>query len=195
MSKKEIILASKSPRRKEIMSLVGLEFSVQVSDVEEIVPEGCPIEKESEYLSGLKAEAVFREHEDAIVIGSDTLVAIDGDVLGKPKTVEGAKAMLRRLSGRTHTVFTGVTVFWKENGETRKDSFTSRTEVTFYELDDGEIDRYVATGEPMDKAGAYGIQGFGARLVKGIEGDYFTVMGLPIAEVLRRIEAIEAGKI
>lgn len=183
----EIILASQSPRRKEILTWAGYEFTVQVSDVEEIVPEDCPIEKISEYLSGLKAEAVAKNNRDKMVIGADTIVVIDGKVLGKPKTEEQAKEMLRTLSGRTHIVYTGVTVFYGD----RKESFTAKTEVLFYPLTEEEIDIYVKTKEPMDKAGAYGIQGYGCKFIREIHGEYFTVMGLPIGELYHVIEKIK----
>ena len=182
-----IILASQSPRRRELLTLAGVSFECIPSGVEEKVPEGLALEKLPEYLSGLKAGDVALRHPGNIVIGSDTLVEFDGTALGKPRGRADAARMLRALSGRCHQVYTGVTIVSPLGTE----SFTSVTEVEFYELTDAEIEAYIDTGEPMDKAGAYGIQGFGSVLVKRINGDYFTVMGLPLAETVRRIRRIE----
>lgn len=179
-----IILASSSPRRKELLSMVGINYVCIPSQAEEIIPEGLPNESVSEYLSGVKAAEVFKAHPDDTVIGSDTTVMIDGEILGKPADREEAFLMLRKLSGKLHTVYTGVTILSPQCSE----SFTSKTEVEFFELSDEEILNYIDTGEPMDKAGAYGIQGKGAVLVKRIHGDYFTVMGLPVAETVRRLK-------
>ena len=176
-----IILASASPRRRELLTMAGITYQCIPADIKEIVPEGTPVEKISEVLSVQKAEAVYVTHPEDIVIGSDTIVVIDGTVLGKPKNEADAFAMLKLLSGRVHTVYTGVTILSK-NG---RSSFTSHTEVEFYPLTDEEIRAYIRTGEPMDKAGSYGIQGYGCVLVKRINGDYFTVMGLPVAETVR----------
>ncbi len=184
--KQSIILASASPRRKQLLKMAGLKFSVVPADVPEIIPDGLPAEKESEYLAQIKAGYILYQNPKDLVIGADTTVICEGRVLGKPKDKAEAKEMLRFLSGRVHEVYTGVAIV----GEEVNEAFTSVTKVEFYELSDEEIDWYVSTGEPMDKAGAYGIQGFGCRLVKRIEGDYFTVMGLPVAEVARRVEKI-----
>lgn len=181
-----IILASASPRRRELLKMAGIEYKCIPADIEETVPDGTPVEKITEVLSAQKAEAVFRTHTDDTVIGSDTIVVIDGKVLGKPKNKDDAFHMLLMLSGRVHTVYTGVTICAKDGTH----SFTSSTEVEFYPLTDEEINEYIATGEPMDKAGSYGIQGYGAVLVKRINGDYFTVMGLPIAETVRALRKI-----
>lgn len=178
-----IILASASPRRKELLSMAGINYTCIPSDAAETVPEGLSASAIPEYLSGLKADAVFCQHPTDTVIGSDTIVYIDGRVLGKPGSKSEAYVMLKTLSGRKHTVYTGVTIL----SPGREDRFTSSTEVEFYELSDEEILNYIDSGEPMDKAGAYGIQGLGAVLVKRIIGDYFTVMGLPIAETVRRL--------
>ena len=166
------------------MELAGLEFECMPSDVDETIPEGLKVEQYTEYLSGIKAADIAGRHPRDTVIGSDTLVELDGEVLGKPHSEAEAAEMLRRLSGRTHRVFTGVTIISPEG----RDSFTSVTEVEFYPLTEEQIATYIATGEPMDKAGAYGIQGRGALLVRGIRGDYYTVMGFPIAEVVRHLE-------
>ena len=191
-----LILASASPRRRELMQRLQRPFVSEVWDAPEAVPPEISPADTAEYLSGIKAAGIFQRHteEDLIVIGSDTIVLLDGVIFGKPKDAADAKRMLRALSGRTHEVRTGVTIFWrKPAGDAREGCihFTSSTGVTFYELDDTEIDAYVESGEPMDKAGAYGIQEEGALLVKGIEGDYYTVMGFPIGEIYRRMKKYE----
>lgn len=175
------ILASGSPRRRELMKLITNDFICAVSGCDEFVPEGTPAERIPAILAEQKALAVAKSHPDDIVIGSDTIVVLDGRVFGKPKSAEDAVAMLRTLSGRVHTVYTGVAV--AEKGDTR--SFVQSANVEFFELSDEFIRRYVATGDPLDKAGAYGIQGPGALLIKGIEGDYFNVMGFPVSSVAR----------
>ncbi|MBQ4643225.1 MAG: septum formation inhibitor Maf [Oscillospiraceae bacterium] len=175
------ILASGSPRRKELLSLIIPEYEVLVSGCEEFVSKGTPAEKVPAILAEQKALAVAKLRPDDTVIGSDTVVVLGGEIFGKPKDKDHAHAMLRALSGKKHFVYTGVAV--AEKGEVR--SFVQKTEVEFYELSDETIDRYIETGEPMDKAGAYGIQGKGSVLVKGISGDYFNVMGLPVAETAR----------
>lgn len=182
---KHLILASGSPRRKEILEQVGLDFCVLPSDVEEIITKQVPSDIVME-LSKQKAEDVWEKLDDKkhIVLGADTVVAYDGKILGKPKDVEDAKAMLRMLSGEKHSVYTGVTLV-SENG---LETFFEETLVEFYEMTEKEINAYVATGEPMDKAGAYGIQGKAAAFIKGIEGDYYNVVGLPIAKTLKFLQ-------
>ena len=175
------ILASGSPRRKELLSLIIPDFEILVSGCEEFVPEGTPAEKVPALLAEQKALAVAKLRPDDIVIGSDTVVVLGGEIFGKPKDKSHAHAMLRALSGKKHFVYTGVAV--AEKGEVR--SFVQKTEVEFYELSDETIDKYIESFEPMDKAGAYGIQGKGSVLVRGIVGDYFNVMGLPVAETAR----------
>lgn len=175
------ILASGSPRRRELLSYIIPEYKCEVSGCEEFVPEGTPIERVPALLAEQKALSVAEKYPNDTVIGSDTIVVLNGKIYGKPKGKADAHRMLRALSGRTHTVLTGVAV--AENGTVR--SFVKSTEVEFYELSDEFIDRYIETGDPMDKAGSYGIQGKGAPLVKGITGDYFNVMGFPIAEAAR----------
>ncbi|MDO4960390.1 MAG: Maf family protein [Eubacteriales bacterium] len=191
-----LILASASPRRRELMEKLGRGFEVELSDADEAIPEGLPVEEIPEFLSFVKAEAVMKRHndEDAVVIGSDTIVELDGVIYGKPGDNADAFRMLRALSGRTHRVMTGVTLLRSVpgTGSIISDSFVSITEVTFYDLSDEEIDQYIATGEPADKAGAYGIQGQGAMLVEKISGDYYTVVGFPIAEIGRRLNVIES---
>ena len=173
----DIILASQSPRRKELMGQIGLKFKVVVSHVDEHV-EGNPSPAEMvEELSLRKARAVARQvDDDDLVIAADTVVALEGTVLGKPEDERDAFSMLSALSGNRHYVSTGVTVIRGGQAVTQHEVTT----VTFRELEPDEISSYIATGEPMDKAGAYGIQGLGALLVSGIDGDYFNVMGLPV---------------
>lgn len=180
----KIILASGSPRRKQLMEMVGLEFEVIVADIVEMIDHNNDLVKEIEKLSYQKADAVFKNHPDNIVIGSDTIVKIDNKVLGKPKTLLEAKQMLETLSNRTHEVVTAVTILSKD----KKETFSSITEVTFYELTEEEIDNYVNIVKPLDKAGAYAIQDKGSEFVKSINGDYYTVVGLPIAELYHRLK-------
>ncbi len=176
-----LILASGSPRRRELLSLITDEFEILVSGCDEFVPEGTPAEKVPAILAEQKALAVAKLRPEDTVIGSDTVVVLNNEIFGKPKDKSHAHTMLKALSGKKHFVYTGVAV--AEKGEVR--SFVQKTEVEFYELSDETIEKYIATGEPMDKAGAYGIQGKGSVLVKGIVGDYFNVMGLPVAETAR----------
>ncbi|MBR2264831.1 MAG: septum formation protein Maf [Firmicutes bacterium] len=180
----KVILASASPRRRELLKKVFPTFEVQPTEVEEIVPKGMPARLQSEYLAMIKARPLAEQHPEALVIGSDTTVIVDDVVLGKPRDVEEAKAMLRLLSGRIHVVCTGVALFY-EGRETR---FTESTEVEFYPMTEEEIDAYVASGDPMDKAGAYGIQSSAGIFIKGIRGDYDTVMGLPAARIYQEIK-------
>lgn len=180
----DIILASASPRRSELMTLAGFRFDVICADIDEIVPEKALPQEVVMSLALQKAQAVAKDHRKSAVVGSDTVVALDGKILGKPRSEKEAAEMLRSLSGRIHKVFTGVAIVCGE----KVTSFFEETEVEFYPLTDQEILDYVATGEPMDKAGAYGIQGRGAVLVKRINGDYFNVMGLPISKVYRELK-------
>ena len=179
-----IILASKSPRRQELIRNITEDFEVIVSPVEEVLPAGVAPEDAPVYLSSLKARAVAAEHPDRLVIGADTVVILDGEVLGKPVDADDAFRMLRMLSGRVHTVITGCCLI--SGGRER--TFSQSTRVEFYPLTDREIADYIATGEPFDKAGSYGIQGKGMLLVKGIEGDYFNVMGLPVGGLKRELD-------
>jgi len=175
-----VILASQSPRRRELLTLIGIPHDVLPADVDESVhPDEAPV-PHCERLARAKAQTLAVVHPDAVVIGSDTIVVIDGDILGKPRDANDAIAMLRRLRGRTHTVFTAVAVSYGA----RTLSGVESVSVTFRHLDDQRINAYVATGEPMDKAGAYGIQGFGATNIERIDGDYFAVMGLPLGRMV-----------
>ena len=188
--REHLVLASQSPRRIELMREAGFDVTVAPAAIDE-----TPFVDESpfalvERLAAAKATAVANlpEHAGQLVLAADTTVALDGVALGKPADEADARAMLRRLSGRTHQVATGVCLM--RGGELASDVFSVVTQVTFYDLTDDEIDAYVATGEPADKAGAYGIQGTGGRLlVRGIEGDFYNVVGLPIAEVVRHLRA------
>lgn len=183
-----LILASASPRRKEIMSLAGYSFTVINPNVDEYIPEGLTASQTAEHLSRIKAKAAIKltDKKDTVIC-ADTIVVLDEKVLGKPKDRDDAFYMLKTLSGKTHTVITGVTVVNNSDFTT----FSEKTLVTFYDLSDYEINSYIDTDEPFDKAGAYGIQGFGSVLVKGINGDYFNVMGLPIAKLSRVLKALK----
>ncbi|MBQ2972908.1 MAG: septum formation inhibitor Maf [Clostridia bacterium] len=182
---KKIILASSSPRRKELMSTAGLDFEIIVKEVDESIPDGTSPVDAAKMTAKKKALAVAKDFENCTVIGADTIVVTDGKILGKPVDKEDACRMLRMLSGIEHEVITGVCI---ASGE-KIDNFAVTSKVKFYELTDEEIEAYVATGEPMDKAGSYGIQGRGCTLVERIEGDYFNIVGLPVAEVCRKINA------
>ena len=176
-----VILASQSPRRRELLALVGIAHEVRPADVDESpLPGEAPV-PHAERLARAKADTLARLHPDALVVAADTVVVIDGDILGKPRDTAHASAMLARLAGREHTVVTAVAV---SRGD-RVASAVERVLVRFRPLTDAEIAAYVATGEPMDKAGAYGIQGYGATIVERIDGDFFAVMGLPLATVVR----------
>ena len=179
-----IILASKSPRRRELMELLKVPFEVIVSDIDEQIDYNNDLVKEIEKLSCQKANAVYVQHSDALVIGSDTIVKIGNDVLGKPKDLDDARRMLRELSDKTHEVVTGVTILYQGKAET----FSSVAKVTFYPLSDEEIEDYISTNEPMDKAGSYAIQGDAAKFIRSIEGDYYTIVGLPVAELYHRLK-------
>ena len=176
-----LILASQSPRRRELLGRITDDFLVRPTGCDESCCCPDPAEHARQLALRKCAAAVAESAAHDAVIAADTVVFLDGALLEKPRSEQEARAMLRRLSGHTHTVCTGVAVAYK--GETR--SFAEQTRVTFHALSEGLIDWYVATGEPMDKAGSYGIQGKGALLVKGIEGDYFNVVGLPIASLYR----------
>lgn len=171
-----IILASESPRRRELLALMGLDFTVVTSNVEETAPEGASAEKTVRALALQKAQAVAALHPDDCVIGADTVVELGGDILGKPHTPENAKRYLLRMQGRRHIVYTGVAVITGGKADVR----CCRTDVTFCPMSETEIDWYVSTGEPLDKAGAYGVQGPGGVFVERVEGNYFNVMGMPL---------------
>lgn len=180
----DIILASQSPRRKELMGQIGLKFKVISPNVDERVEGNLSPAQLVEELSLRKALAVEQQvSRGDLIVAADTVVALEGTVLGKPKTERDAFSMLSALSGNRHYVYTGVTVLHNGRAETGHEV----TAVTFRELEPDEISSYIATGEPMDKAGAYGIQGIGALLVSGIDGDYCNVMGLPVYRLGRML--------
>lgn len=180
---KSFILASGSPRRKELLQQAHYSFQIKTSTVEEIVEEGLSPAEVVEQLALLKAKDIWSQTKDEVVIGADTVVAIDDAILGKPYDENDAKAMLQKLSGNTHSVYTGVAICSAEGDET----FSEKTDVEFYTLSDEDIEMYIRSKEPFDKAGSYGIQGFGAFLVKRIIGDYYTVVGLPLAKTIREL--------
>lgn len=170
------ILASASPRRKELFSKIADEFEICPSNIPETVPDGLQAEKQPEYLAKIKAEDIAKKHPEDIVVGADTSVILGDEILGKPKDRKDAKRMLNALSGKTHKVITGCAVV--KNGVT--ESFSVTTEVTFHVLDKNDVEQYLDTDEPYDKAGSYGIQGLAMIFVKEINGDYYNVVGLPI---------------
>lgn len=180
-----LILASQSPRRREMLSLMGYDYEIIVSDADEHVPPCAPGEF-VEKLALRKADAVFASHRDCCVIGADTVVYLDGQIIGKPEDKADAFRILRMLSGRTHTVYTGVAVLT----DTQRIVFHDAAEVTFSPLSDEEICAYISTGEPLDKAGAYGIQGPGSLLVERLEGCYFTVIGMPNPKLYRALRSV-----
>ncbi|MDN5344745.1 MAG: nucleoside triphosphate pyrophosphatase [Clostridia bacterium] len=186
MKTTRLILASASPRRRELLARLGLGFTIQPSEVDESGYRDLPPADKVEALALAKARAVAATAEGALVIGADTVVVLQGQVLGKPASAAEAVAMLEFLSGRTHTVYTGVAVVRAPAGPAA--AAHACTEVTFRQLSSAIIAAYVASGEPMDKAGAYGIQGRGALLVAGINGDYFNVVGLPLVKVAELLE-------
>ena len=181
----KLILASNSPRRAEILTKGGFSFEKRVADTDETLPANLSPAAAVETLAQRKGHAVFRA-ADEVLLAADTVVALDNRILGKPKDENDAKAMLRALAGRTHSVFTGVYI---TDGE-REFLFHAETRVTFYPLTDAEVAAYVQSGEPMDKAGAYGIQGRGALFVEKIDGDYLNVVGLPLAKTARILKEV-----
>ncbi len=181
--KKSLILASQSPRRRELLSLIEVPFNTVSPQVAETLNAEMPLSKAVEDLAYRKASNVLEKYPHAIILAADTIVVLDGEVLGKPNDSADAKRMLKALSGKSHEVITGVCILSNEV----KKIFSSKTIVKFYELSDELIDAYVATSSPMDKAGAYGIQDKGALFVKSIQGDYYTVMGLPLARVYQSL--------
>lgn len=182
-----LYLASSSPRRSELLQLAGLEFIAEPTAVSESVLHGTPPMQIVEQLSARKAEAAAKLHPTDTILAADTIVVLKGRIMGKPKDAEAAKAMLKLLSGNTHQVYTGYTII-------RGKKFLCNHEVTsveFYALTPKEIDDYVASGEPLDKAGAYGIQGKGGLFVKRINGDFYNVVGLPIAKISRILASFQ----
>lgn len=190
-----IILASGSPRRRELMEQIGIRAEVMPSSVEERVTSDIPDQVVLE-LSGQKAEDVAEKTEgrDVLVIGADTVVASEGRILGKPGSVAEAGEMIASLAGKCHQVYTGVTLIYRDpSGEMRRKAFAERTDVYVYPMDEEEIRGYAGCGEPMDKAGAYGIQGRFAAYVEKIDGDYNNVVGLPVGRLYQEIKELTGG--
>lgn len=182
----KVVLASQSPRRRELLALIGIPHDVRPADLDESLLPGERPPEHAERLAREKALAVAAAHPDAVVIGADTIVVLDGEILGKPRDRSEAEHTLGRLAGRTHTVHTAVAVV--RGG--RVESGVESVEVTFRPLSAERIAAYVATGEPMDKAGAYGIQGYGAVIVERVHGDYFAVMGLALGRLVGLLERV-----
>ena len=179
----KFILASNSPRRKELIHFLRIDFEVDPSDIEEVIDESISNEDLVMSLAYQKAYDVSKRYEEQYVLGFDTLVILDGKPMGKPKNRDEAFEMLRALSGRKHLVLTGVAIVKGEY----KDLFYDHAEVIFNEMTDDEINEYLDTGEPFDKAGAYGIQGYGAKYIRYIKGDYYSVMGMPIQKLYNKL--------
>lgn len=200
---RRIILASASPRRKELLEQIGLEFEICPAKSEEIITKTVPQEVVME-LSRQKAEEVAvmvttynEKHKeivtpsDILIIGADTVVAYGGQILGKPKDEQDAKRMLSMLSGNTHSVYTGVTLCLIDpNGRVGEIVFYEKTDVTMFPITEEEMERYIATGEPFDKAGSYAIQGKSAIFIEKIEGDYNNVVGLPVTHIYQKLKEV-----
>jgi septum formation protein len=180
VSECHVVLASASPRRRQLLNLIGIAHEVLPANIDETMRVRETPRRHAERLAREKASAIAKRDPDLITIGADTIVVVNRKVLGKPRDADDAARMLALLSGREHTVTTAVAV---SRGKKLR-SAVEEVRVKFRRLRDGEIEAYIATGEPMDKAGAYGIQGYGATIVERIEGDYFAVMGLPIVRLI-----------
>ena len=181
-----IILASASPRRRELLSLITTDFEVVVSEVDETLADGIDPRQAVMQLAERKAQAVAKSHPDRVVIGSDTVVAVDDEILGKPADDADTIRMLKLLSGRKHHVYTGLCIAYQ--GKTTV--FYDGAAVEFSEMSEQEIVDYAASGEPRDKAGAYAIQGLASKFIKGIEGDYYSVVGLPVSRLYQALKAL-----
>ena len=187
---KEVVLASASPRRKELLTQIGIKFRTCTSKKEEEILRNKP-EDIVKDLSYTKARDVYdRGNRDAIVIGADTIVVADEEVLGKPKDAEDAFRMIKKIQGDVHQVYTGVSIIWQQNNNTYVSSFVAMTEVELYYMSDEEIRNYIELKEPYDKAGGYAIQGYFARYVKQIKGDYNNVVGLPIGKLYQVMNSL-----
>jgi septum formation protein len=186
MRELSVILASQSPRRRELLRLIGIPHAVEPANVDETYQPGEAPTEHALRLAREKAETIAARAPAALVVAADTVVVVDGELLGKPHDVIEAAEMLRKLSGRTHVVHTAIAVAL--HGQVR--AHVESVDVTFRDLDEERIAAYVATGEPLDKAGAYGIQGYGATIVARVDGDYFAVMGLPLARLVRLMEEL-----
>lgn len=179
--KRKIILASASPRRKEILEATGLKFSIDAGDYEEDMTLGLEPPQLARFLSSEKAKNIAAKYKNALVIAADTFIVFKGSLMGKPHTREEARRMLTLLNGKAHSVITGFTII--DTNTKKKLSRSVETKVYFRKMTAQEIEAYVKTGEPLDKAGAYAIQGIGAVIIKKIEGDYFNVVGLPLSSL------------
>ncbi|WP_042345589.1 Maf family protein [Bacillus massiliigorillae] len=180
---KNLILASASPRRHELLSLLEIPFKTFSSDIDETISPNTAPEEAVQQLALKKAQAAIETHPNSIIIGCDTIVVHNGNILGKPADKADAFHVLSQLSNHTHTVYTGVSIISEDVNKV----FYEKTEVTFWELSDQDIEAYIDSGEPMDKAGSYGIQGKAALFVKEIHGDYYSVVGLPISRLAREL--------
>lgn len=183
---KKIILASQSPRRKDLLKQIGLEFKIDPSNYEEDMSLRVEPRELAEYLSLGKAKDVAQRHKGSVIISADTIVAVDDEVFGKPKTPERAKYMLQKLSSRAHSVITGFTIIDTETN--RQISKSVETKVYFKDISEEEMNAYIASGEPLDKGGGYAIQGLAALFVEKIEGDYFNIVGLPILALITELK-------
>lgn len=183
---KSLILASGSPRRKELMHLLPWTFEVKTKEVVEIICDSLSPEENVQALAYQKANAVAEDYQAHIVIGADTVVCLKGEIMGKPHDEIHAKAMLERLSGKVHDVYTGVAIIAKD--KRISETFYVQTKVKMQSLSMNEIESYLLTNEPFDKAGAYGIQGYGARYIESIEGDFYNVMGLPVHALYEQLK-------
>lgn len=184
---KKIVLASKSPRRKALLEQIGLRFEIDVSDFDEKNAPKLPPSKLAEYLSLEKAKIIAKKHKNSIIIAADTFVVFENEILGKPKTKENAVKMLKRLSGKEHKVITGFTLIDTEGRITSK---FVESKVVMRNLTNEEIKSYVETGEPLDKAGGYGIQELGSVLIEKVIGDYYNVVGLPLAPLYEELKKL-----
>ena len=180
----DVILASSSPRRKELLQLICSSFRVIPPECDEKLPSSVQTSEAAEYLSDLKCRYIAEIYENSVVIGCDTMVICGGVIYGKPTDEDDARRMLRALSGKEHIVVSGVTIGYQKKFL----SFSVATKVTFRQLSDEDIELYCRSGEPLDKAGAYGIQGAGSLLVKKIDGDFYNVVGLPVSEIAANLE-------
>lgn len=183
---RKIILASTSPRRKELFSITGLDFEVVASDYEEDMTLDMPPHELAKTLSRGKAEAVVKDCPNHIIIGADTFIALEDQVLGKPHTAEKAKEMLEMISGKKLSLFTGYTVIDSKSGEAISEAIETMTQIK--KLTESEIDNYIATGEPLDRAGAFAIQELGALIVERVEGDYLAAVGLPLYPLMQTLK-------
>lgn len=186
ISMKKLILASQSPRRRELLEKCGIPFTCEPADIDETIDDSRDLSEEIRRLSLAKAAVILKKHPDAVVVGSDTIVAVDGKVLGKPKDRDEARKMLKMLSGHTHQVITGLSVL----SSRRQFQDVSISHVTFAPLSDDEIGAYVSSGECDDKAGAYAIQGGAGKFITNIDGDYYAIMGLPLNSVYEELKNI-----